>query len=158
MTDHRLSESTVILTDLTTSADRNSTVDNTKHDDISNLSADDTVTPSAIHVDDEQLKLCSFNCKNVFTSAVLIGDIMKDVDFMFLHNITVLDDGSERIQCISLKTKTVPLLLVSVYFPTKGKNCVQEYTTVVDQLNEIIEKYQHTHNIIVGGDMNGDMR
>ena len=30
------------------------------------------------------------------------------------HNTTVLDDGSERIQCISLKTKTVPLLLVSV--------------------------------------------
>ena len=65
VTDHRLSESTVILTDPTTSVDQSSTVDNTEHDDISNSSADDTVTPSVIHVDDEQLKLCSFNCKNV---------------------------------------------------------------------------------------------
>ncbi|XP_063427548.1 uncharacterized protein LOC134711049 [Mytilus trossulus] len=69
-----------------------------------------------------------------------------------------LDDGKERIQCVEISGKDQKLLLVSVYLPsTGGRNSTDEFLDTIDQLNEIITKYQDTHEIIIGGDLNEDL-
>ncbi|VDI13607.1 Hypothetical predicted protein [Mytilus galloprovincialis] len=69
-----------------------------------------------------------------------------------------LDDGKERIQCVEISGKDQKLLVVSVYLPsTGGRNSTDEFLDTIDQLNEIITKYQDTHEIIIGGDLNEDL-
>ena len=67
----------------------------------------------------------------------------------------MLPDGGNRIQCISYKTDSLPILIVSVSMPTKGKgHSLQEYQDCVDQIGDIISKYVDSHNIVIGGDFN----
>ena len=74
----------------------------------------------------------------------------KEID----HLISVLPDGGNRLQCVTVKAKK-PILLVSVYMPCKGVTdkygCFLE---CLDQLNEILLKYRSTHSILIGGDFN----
>ena len=72
--------------------------------------------------------------------------------------ITVLPDGGNRVQCVELKTKHKPLLLISVYLPCRGKSTTSdEFKDCVDQLHEIITKHEHSHYIVLGGDFNEDL-
>ena len=49
------------------------------------------------------------------------------------------------------------ILLISAYLPSSSsKGSILEYHETVDQLYEIFQKYQHTHSIIIGGDLNED--
>ena len=51
-----------------------------------------------------------------------------------------------------------PLLIVSVYLPTRGyKDSQDRFQDAVDQLFEIVQKYHGSHSIIIGGDLNVDM-
>jgi len=70
-----------------------------------------------------------------------------------------LPDGGERIQCLEITNGVSrPVLLVSIYLPTKGySNSLQSFQEVIDQLYEIIQKFQVTHDIILGGDVNEDL-
>ena len=76
----------------------------------------------------------------------------KDID----HMIKPIDLGSERIQCVEIKQSSNPsILLTSVYLPAKGsKNHLTEYQEAIDQLYELHQKYNETHKIIIGGDIN----
>ncbi|CAC5394456.1 unnamed protein product [Mytilus coruscus] len=66
-------------------------------------------------------------------------------------------DGNNRIQCIELALKN-PILLVSAYLPTKAENDkFEEFSECIDQLFEIIQKYELTHNLVIGGDFNEDI-
>ena len=68
-----------------------------------------------------------------------------------------LDDGNNRIQCIELSIKK-PVLIVSAYLPTKADNDkYDEYSECIDQLFELIQKYDTTHDVIIGGDFNEDI-
>ncbi|CAG2240370.1 unnamed protein product [Mytilus edulis] len=68
-----------------------------------------------------------------------------------------LDDGNNRIQCIELTIKK-PVLIVSAYLPTKADNDkYDEYSECIDQLFELIQKYDTTHDVIIGGDFNEDI-
>ena len=72
--------------------------------------------------------------------------------------ITTLPDGGNRIQCVELKTKEKPFIFISVYMPCKGKNSnIDDFRDCVDQLDEIITKYENSHTVIVGGDINEDI-
>ena len=79
----------------------------------------------------------------------------KNVD----HVVKPLEDGKERIQAIEIKGKNEEyILLVSVYLPaTGGKENITEFCETVDQMYEICQKYQKTHHIIFGGDLNEDL-
>ena len=61
-------------------------------------------------------------------------------------------------QCsIDLKGEK-PLLLVSVYMPCRGlSENIEDFSDCLDQLSEIEAKYNGSHNIVLGGDMNEDM-
>ena len=73
------------------------------------------------------------------------------------HLITVLEDGSERIPCISVKSSGQPILIISVYMPSRGKDDnVTEYQECVQQIQEILQKY-YDHIVFIGGDFNEDL-
>jgi hypothetical protein len=47
---------------------------------------------------------------------------------------------------------------MSAYLPAKGcKDHIVEYQETIDQLFEIIQKYNSTHQILIGGDINEDL-
>ena len=75
--------------------------------------------------------------------------------------VTVLQDGSERIQCIELGIKATSqrsTLLISVYVPCKGySTSASDFFKCVDELFEIVSKYANTHNILIGTDLNEDL-
>ncbi|CAC5421538.1 unnamed protein product [Mytilus coruscus] len=50
------------------------------------------------------------------------------------------------------------ILVVSVYLPSNGcKNHQIEYQEYIDELHEICQKYNSTHHIVIGGDINEDL-
>jgi exonuclease III len=71
--------------------------------------------------------------------------------------VKVFKEGNSRIQCIELKTN-IPILCISTYLPTKVENDrYEEYSECIDQIFEIIQKYQNSHEIVIGGDFNEDI-
>ena len=75
------------------------------------------------------------------------------------HSIKILPDGTERIQCIEINSNIdTTFLVASVYLLSKGSHdYVDEFFDCIDQLYEIYQKYQGTHKIIIGGDLNEDL-
>ncbi|MEW8548792.1 MAG: endonuclease/exonuclease/phosphatase family protein, partial [Candidatus Thiodiazotropha sp.] len=70
------------------------------------------------------------------------------------HLVNDLDLGNERIKCIELYTKS-PLLIVCVYMPCNGeKDSYHAYVDCIEQIHELILRFQSTHDIIIGGDFN----
>jgi endonuclease/exonuclease/phosphatase family metal-dependent hydrolase len=58
---------------------------------------------------------------------------------------------------IELKTN-IPILCISTYLPTKVENDrYEEYSECIDQIFEIIQMYQNSHEIVIGGDFNEDI-
>lgn len=71
--------------------------------------------------------------------------------------IKPLNDGGTRIQCIEISIKN-PILLISVYLPTRVENDrFEEFSDCLNQLYEIIQKFEITHEIIIGGDFYEDI-
>ena len=68
--------------------------------------------------------------------------------------ITSLKIGNERIQCV--ETEGNPnTLIVSLYLPCKSSNNhFSELCECIHLLHEILETYESTHHIIIGGDFN----
>ena len=73
-------------------------------------------------------------------------------------SVNITDDGGERIQCIEVtQDDNKPLLIVSVYMPTSGDSIrTLEYQDTIDQIYEILQKYQ-SHLIVIGGDLNENL-
>ena len=67
----------------------------------------------------------------------------KNIDYL----VTDLELGNERIKCIELNTKN-KMLIVCVYMPCNGeKDSYHAFVDCIDQLNEIVLRYQNTHDI-----------
>ncbi|CAC5378097.1 unnamed protein product [Mytilus coruscus] len=73
--------------------------------------------------------------------------------------IRTLDDKRERIQCVEVLGKdNNNLLLISIYLPSTGtRDHYEDFIDTIDQLNEIVLKYQDTHYMIIGGDLNENL-
>ena len=70
----------------------------------------------------------------------------------------ILKDGDHRIVCLEI-LGSQPVILVSVYMPAKGSKARdEEYDVTLIGLDEIISRYQSTHNIIIAGDFNASLR
>ena len=63
------------------------------------------------------------------------------------------------IQCVEINSNNdTNFLVASVYLPSKGSHdYIDEFYDCIDQLYEIYQKYQGTHKIIIGGDLNEDL-
>lgn len=72
--------------------------------------------------------------------------------------ITPTKIGNERIQCVEIEGNP-NTLVVSLYLPCRGSNNhFSELCECMDQLNEILETYESTHHIIIGGDFNENIK
>ena len=74
-------------------------------------------------------------------------------------SVASLPDSGERLQCIEFIVGTgEKILLFSAYLPSSSsKDSISEYHETVDQLYEILQKYQHSHSLIIGGDLIEDL-
>ncbi|MEW8547754.1 MAG: reverse transcriptase family protein, partial [Candidatus Thiodiazotropha sp.] len=73
------------------------------------------------------------------------------------HLVTILPDGGNRIQCVEVACQE-PVILVSVYMPCRGlRENSDEFADCIAQLQEIYQKYSHSHTVIFGGDFNEDL-
>ena len=74
--------------------------------------------------------------------------------------IKPIDLGSERIQCVEIKERCNSNILLTsacLRVPAKGSNNhIAEYQAI-DQLYQLRQKYNETHIIIIGGDINEDL-
>ena len=78
----------------------------------------------------------------------------KNID----HIVRPIPDGSHRIQCIEIEGAETRAIIICVYMPANGSRDHHiEYHECVDELREIVLKYERTHNIIIGGDINEDL-
>jgi hypothetical protein len=78
----------------------------------------------------------------------------KDLD----QNVRALKDGGNRVQAIEIATVNSKLVLVCVYMPSKGlSDHYDDFVDTLEQLHEIIEKFQRTHKLVIGGDFNEDI-
>jgi len=75
--------------------------------------------------------------------------------------VTILKEGSERIQCVELRCRNSSkrrTLVISVYFPCNGYSSSKEdFCACIDELFEIVTKYSPTHDVIIGADLNEDL-
>jgi hypothetical protein len=63
-------------------------------------------------------------------------------------------DGSNRIALLDLQA-TNPICIINAYMPSRGLSSTElEYSAVLDELSEIILKYERSHAIILCGDWN----
>ncbi|VDI24965.1 Hypothetical predicted protein [Mytilus galloprovincialis] len=68
--------------------------------------------------------------------------------------IKEIPDGGNRIIGVLIKLAK-PILLLCVYLPTRGNGYSRDdYQAILDELSEIIQKYNDSYTIILGGDMN----
>ncbi|CAC5407560.1 unnamed protein product [Mytilus coruscus] len=61
------------------------------------------------------------------------------------------------LQAIHNQQGDKPICLINVYMPSGNKPADIEYKDTLAQIDEMIEKYKDTHQIIVCGDMNGSL-
>ena len=59
--------------------------------------------------------------------------------------IEVLDEGSERTLAIQINTSSQKYCIINSYMPSNDRD---KYTDLLDEIHEIIAKYQETHSII----------
>ena len=75
------------------------------------------------------------------------------------HMVKVLPDGNECMQCIELDDNTAKpysdLISLSPNARIQGQN--KRCQECIDQMYEIVLKYQPTHEIVIGGDLNVDL-
>ena len=72
-----------------------------------------------------------------------------------LNSVEEKTDGSTRIAVIKLAAKPKPILIIGAYIPCRGtKNADKDFLESLDVISEIINKYSHTCDVILTGDMN----
>jgi exonuclease III len=73
------------------------------------------------------------------------------------HAMTVMPDGNNRIQVVTMNSSHKNCCIVNVYMPSEAKEGDYEYKDNLDQLQEIIQKYDNSYQIIICGDMNASL-
>lgn len=69
--------------------------------------------------------------------------------------ISILPDGSNRVQVIQISTKKMPVTIINTYMPTdRSRDKSTDYCSVLDEVHEITAKYMNTSIILWVGDIN----
>ena len=72
--------------------------------------------------------------------------------------VTILPDGSNRLQVIQIATQTSTLTLVNTYMPTEGSlDQSTSYSAVLDEVYEVTQKYSSNSIVLWGGDINASL-
>ena len=100
--------------------------------------------------DDDAIKL---NYKSLRGNGGIAVFWKKTID----NAVKIKSDGGSRIQVITINNVPTMLCIVNVYMPSDIKEGDYEYRDMVDQLNEVIQKYEETYDILLCGDMNASL-
>ena len=73
-------------------------------------------------------------------------------------SIRTPDLGNERIIVLEITTTSKPICLINAYMPSTSINSDEEYKDCLIELSEMVQIYQHTHNVILCGDMNASLQ
>ncbi|CAC5419283.1 E3.1.11.2 [Mytilus coruscus] len=111
---------------------------------------DTNMIVTAKSIDDENPELSMIARRGYGGVAILWKKEMDD-------KISVMVDGSNRIQVIQMETDNTPLFLINVYMPSDNKDMDNEYKDTLAQMTEIIKTYRNTHDILLCGDLNGSI-
>ncbi|CAC5387057.1 unnamed protein product [Mytilus coruscus] len=96
---------------------------------------DTNMIVTAKSIDDENPELSMIARRGYGGVAILWKKEMDD-------KISVMVDGSNRIQVIQMETDNTPLCLINVYMPSDNKDMDNEYKDTLAQMTEIIKKIQ----------------
>ena len=101
-------------------------------------------------MDDNDIKL---NYKSLRGNDGIAVFWKKTID----NAVKIKSDGGSRIQVITINNIPTMLCIVNVYMPSDIKEGDYEYRDMMDQLNEVIQKYEETYDILLCGDMNASL-
>ena len=65
--------------------------------------------------------------------------------------------GGRGIQVITINNVPTMLCIVNAYMPSDIKEGDYEYRDIMDQLNEVIQKYEETYDFLLCGDMHASL-
>ncbi len=85
------------------------------------------------------------------------GGIAILIKKSLMSSATKLQDGSERIQAVEIKSAAQhkPVIIINVYMPSRGQGTPSEvYSPVLEELSELVTKFANSHEIIICGDFN----
>ena len=69
-----------------------------------------------------------------------------------------MPDGGHRVTAAEITGDRLPLCLINVYMPSRGcPDSDIQFQSTLDEVHEILEKYGHTHKILLGGDFNASL-
>ncbi|VDI51227.1 Hypothetical predicted protein [Mytilus galloprovincialis] len=92
------------------------------------------------------LQIVSFNCKSIKSCSATVRDLIRQNDFVLIQEHWLFEGQLNLIGEID----------ANVNYAAKVEDHYEEFKDTIDQLNEIVLKYQDTHYIIIGGDLNED--
>ena len=101
-------------------------------------------------MDDDDIKL---NYKSLRGNGGTVVFWKKTIN----NAVKIKYDGGSRTQVITINNVPTMLCIVNVYMPSDIKEGDYEYRDMVDQLNEVIQKYEETYDILLCGDMNASL-
>ena len=78
----------------------------------------------------------------------------NDID----HCISILPDGGDRVQAIKIQLEKGSMVLINTYLPTSGTHADVSYNDILDEVNEILLKYQPNNLVLWVGDMTRERR
>ncbi|KAH3735992.1 hypothetical protein DPMN_042552 [Dreissena polymorpha] len=73
-------------------------------------------------------------------------------------SIKISSQGNDRTIIAEIATENKPICLINVYMPSTSKNSDEEYKEMLIELEECLEIYKDSHEVILCGGMNASMR
>ncbi|MEW8548401.1 MAG: endonuclease/exonuclease/phosphatase family protein, partial [Candidatus Thiodiazotropha sp.] len=74
------------------------------------------------------------------------------------HCVKAVPDGGHRMTAVEVTTTERPLCLINVYLPSRGSTGGEiMFAEALDELHEILQKYNLTHDVVIGGDFNSSL-
>ena len=70
---------------------------------------------------------------------------------------TSIPDGTCDVQPIIIQATPRDLCIINVYLPCRGNHSESEFSSALDAIQVIMEKYNVTHYIILAGNMNASL-
>ena len=66
-------------------------------------------------------------------------------------------DGQERINVLELETNP-KICIINVYLPSRGNNTKEKFKATLDEVEEILRKFNDTYLVLLCGDMNASLK
>ena len=70
------------------------------------------------------------------------------------QHVEQLTDGSDRIAAVKIHTSNGYIIVINTYMPTEGTHIEADYSSLLDEVFEVVQKYSSDAKALWVGDMN----